>query len=458
LGPQRFLNRLRKELPGWVERGWVTPVSAEAILQQVGAQSVGTHFLASALAVLGALLLGSGIITYFAANWDAMPKLVKLAVLLSSLWFSYGVGGYLLREDRYPRLAQALLLLGVILFGANVMLIAQIYHIQSHYPNGVLLWTLGGLMTAYLIPSQPAMVAALALAVLWTSMESFGFERIHGAFLLVWLACLPRIFQQSWRAAVHVACIGLMLWLLFVFVNLEDNLQWSKGTELFVIQLYLLSCCALFLIGLLMDTAERFAPFAGIVQRYPVIAGLLSFYALTSPRLQSGQYWLGDKTVRATASTTWVIATLVALAAVVLLAAWHRRRAGGAARPAYLHWGQMLIAGIAALILVTLFIGGTYGGLVALAFNLLFFAGVIWLIVAGVQREDRFLVNAGFMLFTLGLLSRYVDTFWTLLNRSFFFMAGGAILILGGFFLEKQRRRLTGEILARRQDQGGREI
>jgi len=458
LNPQRFLNHLRKELPDWVGRGWVTPISAEAILQHVGARPVGTHFLASALAVLGVLLFGSGIITYFAANWDAMPKLAKLAVLLSTLWFSHGVGGYLLREDRYPRLAQALLLLGVILFGANVMLIAQIYHIQSHYPNGILLWALGGLLTAYLMPSQPAMVAALALAILWTGMESFGFERIHGAFLVVWLACLPRIFQHSWRAAAHVACIGLLLWLFFVFLNLENYSEWGKDKGLFSMQLYFLSCCILFLIGLLMDTAARFAPFAGIVQRYPVIAGLLSFYTLTSPRLQSGQYWVGDEAVRATANTTWMIATLTALAAVVLLAAWHRRRAGGAARPAYLHWGQALIAGIAALILVNLFVGGIYGGLVALAFNLLFFAGVIWLIVAGERRSDRFLVNSGFIFFALALLSRYVDTFWTLLNRSFFFMAGGAILILGGFFLEKQRRRLTGEILARRRNQGGREV
>ncbi len=450
MGPQRFLKRLSKELPDWVERGWVTPASAQAILQHASAQSVGAHFLASALGILGVLLLGAGVITYFAAHWEAMTKLAKLGILLGSLWLSYGIGAYLLRADRYPRLAQALFLLGVILFGANIMLIAQIYHIQSHYPNGILLWALGGLLTAYLAPSQPAMIAALALAILWTGMESFGFDRIHAAFLLVWIACLPRIFQLAWRPALHVAGIALMLWSFFTFIYFANQLP--KDT-LFVMQVYFLSWCALFLAGLLMHTAPRFAPFADIVQRYSVIAGLLAFYVLTWPRLQSGEYWGygGQQGVRASADTTWVVVTLAVLAVIVLLMIWHRRRTGDAARPGYLPWGQLLLAAITGLILANLFIADAYGGLVAIAMNLLFFAGVIWLVVAGVERNDRFLINAGFLFFAFALLSRYVDTFWTLLNRSFFFMAGGAVLIFGGFFLEKQRRRLTGEIRARRE-------
>jgi uncharacterized membrane protein len=69
--------------------------------------------------------------------------------------------------------------------------------------------------------------------------------------------------------------------------------------------------------------------------------------------------------------------------------------------------------------------------------------------------NDRVLVNMAFLFFGLGLLSRYFDTFWTLLDRSYFFMAGGLLLIGGGYLLEKQRRKLTGRIRAARS-QGGR--
>jgi uncharacterized membrane protein len=53
------------------------------------------------------------------------------------------------------------------------------------------------------------------------------------------------------------------------------------------------------------------------------------------------------------------------------------------------------------------------------------------------------MVNLSFAFFALTLLSRYFDTFWSLLNRSYFFMLGGLLLIGGGLFLERERRKLT---------------
>ncbi|MFH1674814.1 MAG: DUF2157 domain-containing protein [Pseudomonadota bacterium] len=135
----RFIKRLRKELPTWVERGWVNAGSEQAILDHVTRQKGDTRFLTYALSILGVLLLGSGVITYFAANWDTMPKLAKLCVLFGSMWTAYILAGYLLQEHRMPHIGQTIVLLAVILFGANIMLIAQIYHIDSHYPNGVLM-------------------------------------------------------------------------------------------------------------------------------------------------------------------------------------------------------------------------------------------------------------------------------------------------------------------------------
>lgn len=66
------------------------------------------------------------------------------------------------------------------------------------------------------------------------------------------------------------------------------------------------------------------------------------------------------------------------------------------------------------------------------------------------HADDRFLVNLAFVFFGVVLLTRYFDTFWTLLNRSFFFMIGGLALIAGGYFRERKRRQITADILARR--------
>lgn len=88
----------------------------------------------------------------------------------------------------------------------------------------------------------------------------------------------------------------------------------------------------------------------------------------------------------------------------------------------------------------------------AIAFNLLFFAGMPWLIYAGMHTDDRFLVNLAFVFFGITLLTRYFDTFRTLLNRSYFFMVGGLLLIAGGYVPERKRRQITASIGARREE------
>ena len=178
---------------------------------------------------------------------------------------------------------------------------------------------------------------------------------------------------------------------------------------------------------------------------------MFSLYALTFPELNRGlNSWMTGPPTRTAASTTWLLITAGALLIVLLTAWWNRRRTENMDRPAYLNWGYGVLALTIMLEVINLFLPGRYGGLMAILYNLVFFGGIIWLIYAGVHGGDRALVNLSFFFFALGLLSRYFDTFWTLLNRSYFFMAGGLLLIAGGYFLERQRRTLTGRIAAQR--------
>lgn len=453
MGNKKFLARLAKELPDWVAHGWVKAGAERAILDHVAAQAGGTPFLTYAFSILGVLLLGSGIITYFAANWGEIPKAVKLAILFGSLWLAYGAAWHALRDRHAPLLGQALLLLGAILFGANIMLIAQIYHIDSHFPNGVLLWSAGALAGAYLVRSQPMLVAAIALGWLWTTLELDYFwsrHSIHWPFLILWAAFLPLIYWHRHRAALHLALVALLWWSFYTIM--AGGWWWASASKIYLVQFYFLAYLAVFLIGMLFATSESLVDIARPVQRYGIFAALVSAYALTSPFLQSGQWahiW-GNRAMRGVAEAGQIAAAVVALAIVVGLALWHRRRTGGAGRAAYLVWGQVLIAAIVAVMLANLFVGGVHGGSVAIAFNLLFFAGLLWLIYAGMHTDDRFLVNLAFVFFGVTLLTRYFDTFWTLLNRSFFFMAGGVLLLAGGYVLERKRRQITASLGARR--------
>lgn len=446
---KKFLARLKKELPTWVERGWVKSGAERAIFEHVASQGGGTRYLTYAFSLLGALLLGTGVITYFAANWGLIPKPGKLTILFGAMWAAYAAAGYFLKDERSPNMGKSLLLFAVILFGANIALVAQIYHIDAHFPNGILLWSLGALLVAYLLRSQPAFIAALVLAIFWTHAETDWPRReVHWSFLLLWAACLPLIYRTQWKPALHLALIGLLLWSLYSFIPIASH--WPSGEQLYLVQFYFLAYLALFLLGMLFATYDRLASFAVNVQRYAIFATLVNALVLTFPGLHSGKrYWMHD-TAREAASRNWIALMIAALILVAVLALWHRARTKPHGRPAYLVWGQWLIAAILTLLLANLFLTGQHGGLVALAFNLLFFASLLWLLYAGMQREDRFMVNIAFVFFALVLLARYFDTFWTLLNRSYFFMFGGLILLVGGYIMEHQRRRITSKIAAQR--------
>jgi uncharacterized membrane protein len=334
------------------------------------------------------------------------------------------------------------------------MLIAQVYHIDSHFPNGVLLWSVGALIAAYLTRSQPALIAAIALAWLWTTLELDHYwsrHNIHWPFLVLWAAFLPLIYRHNFRAALHLALVALLIWSVYVY-GANDHL-WRMGTTAYLAQCYFLAYLAMFLLGMVFATYERLAAFARPLQRYGIFAALVSAYALTFPRLQSGRWSSWNKEpLREAASANWLVLSVIGLLLALALAWWHRARTPAAKRPAYLRWGQALVIAIVLLLFVNLFLGGGHGGLVALTFNLLFFAGTIWLIYAGMYTDDRFLVNLAFVSFGVVLLTRYFDTFWSLLNRSFFFMVGGLVLIGGGYFLERKRRQITAGINARRTE------
>lgn len=60
----------------------------------------------------------------------------------------------------------------------------------------------------------------------------------------------------------------------------------------------------------------------------------------------------------------------------------------------------------------------------------------------GVEEENPAIFNSGIAIFVLFIITRYVDMFWELKEKSVFFIAGGLFMIFGGIYLEKQRRKV----------------
>ncbi len=161
-----FATRLHRELPTWQREGIIDAPGAEAIRARHPADALAHHDRAAiAVYVLGALLVGGGVISFVAWNWASMPDALKLTMIGSAMVAAHGGGWWLWKgAGTSPRLGHALTLLGTLIFGANIGLVAQIFHVSSTPWHGVAAWAFGAAVAAVAYRSAPTGVLATLVA------------------------------------------------------------------------------------------------------------------------------------------------------------------------------------------------------------------------------------------------------------------------------------------------------
>jgi uncharacterized membrane protein len=218
-----YHHKLERDLERWVAAGWVTPAGAGAIRNDLDARRKALP-AAAILALLGAILFGFAVMSFVAAHWAGLSKLARLALLLASLWTAYA-GAAVLFQRQLPAFAHAAVLAGIAVYGASIMLIAQMYHIAGHAPDAVLLWALGALLAAVLTRSSPALAATFVLLSSWTCWERLESQTAHGSFLIAWGAAALTAAWLRWRPGMHLAAISLVLWLVPLGFFIGDRHQ-----------------------------------------------------------------------------------------------------------------------------------------------------------------------------------------------------------------------------------------
>ncbi len=114
---------------------------------------------------IGAVLVGVGIFSFVAANWDEMSKTVKVLVVLSFLVVFYLLGWYMKYEKKLPKTGDTFIVLGNISYGAGIFLVSQIYNMRVNWPDGFILWMIGSLVMAGVIKSYPLFFISMVLGI-----------------------------------------------------------------------------------------------------------------------------------------------------------------------------------------------------------------------------------------------------------------------------------------------------
>jgi hypothetical protein len=172
-----FVRRLTHEAEAWEREGLIAAEQRERIVARYrrlreADEKAGPGRLATTITVLGSILVGVGVLLFIASNWSEIPRWGKLALIFTGMLSSYGAGYYLRYEaESYPKAGAALIFVGSMVFGAGIFLIAQIYHITVHYPNGPLMWGLAVLPLAYLLRLRSILSLSLLVLLVWLGME-----------------------------------------------------------------------------------------------------------------------------------------------------------------------------------------------------------------------------------------------------------------------------------------------
>lgn len=126
------------------------------------------------IVTIGAVLVGAGIFSFIAANWLEMGRPVKVVIILISMLASYGAGWYLKEKFNLQKTGEALILLGAIIYGTGIFLVAQMFNIRANWPDGFILWMIGTIAMAFAVESYFLFYLAIPLGVVAMVGHPFG--------------------------------------------------------------------------------------------------------------------------------------------------------------------------------------------------------------------------------------------------------------------------------------------
>ncbi len=380
----------------WATEGVITAEQAVAIRERY-AQSVSARLglrAIQALAILGAFVLGFGVILFFSANWSEMSRFIRLLILLAAIVGFY-LGGYFLRErsKRFRELGHAFLVVGNVFFGASLFLVDQMYNVDAGSVRSFLYWAAAALATGILFRSRP--LAAVAVIT-------------FGAFILGTLA-------------LH-----------------EEQLQ--NGAE-YIPVLMVMYGAALYGIGegarRVLDRIGLGGPMraAGVIL---CLFGLLIFsFRTTFSGLSDNRASVHDPLVEG-----FIVLFVVASALGVALILLWRRDAWGV-------FEALAVAAATALPLLVLYRPVDRGIDVfdyratdmkyALLANALIVLITLCAILVGYQRQQLWLARTGITFAIIELVFRFLDLEWTRLSRSLVIIATGLSLLALAALLAKRR-------------------
>jgi len=183
------------ELASWQSAGLLDDDQTSKILDLYESQAESARrkrsIALTALCGIAALMVGLAVLLLVGYNWQSMTAAAKLSVIFAALLGTMAVGYGLRFHSQWQIASEVVFLIGCLLYGSAIWLVAQIFHINSHYPNGIWVWALGVLPFALCMNTLLLHVLYAGLLAVWTGCEVLD-TNVFGPWLYHGWAYVPR--------------------------------------------------------------------------------------------------------------------------------------------------------------------------------------------------------------------------------------------------------------------------
>jgi uncharacterized membrane protein len=217
-----YRQRLEADLARWQADGVIAPATGDAIRGTLRPLQEGVT-VATVVGIVGGLLIAAAFLAFVAANWTAIARPLRFALLLVGIAGAYGIAAWFDRTGR-SYLSDLAVSVGAIVFGAAIALVGQMYHLDEDFAAGLLLWAGGTLAGAALTGSRGALAVALTVGCLWSGVRVFEIADVHLPFLAFWVIAAGLAIAWGSPVAHHLVSTAAVVWL----IQSGFGVEWSQ--------------------------------------------------------------------------------------------------------------------------------------------------------------------------------------------------------------------------------------
>lgn len=357
----------------------------------------------STIAMIGATLIGLSAMLAVSANWEGIASLLKVLLVAFATLASYIAGWYLKSASMKPRVGDAMILLGSMLYGAGIWLVCQQFQYELHFSLGVLLWALGIIPIA--ISARSGMVAVLSCSLMnyWLFMEQYNLINA-----LLWCAtCVPLAYFVRSPWALSKVLVGAALWLV-------------EGPRIGVygLAIYGLSLCLLYLSHFNKSMLK------GMSKPFLYVGSIITLLALLGLSDDSLRRFILERGVQ----DIIVLYTLYALFVASAVLSF-RNKIGMLPE-----WIGLLVIGFACFVLQ--FVTHEVSNILV-SNAIMLFASIGFVVTSICRLNNQILLSITLTLLTAQISMTYFDNFFSMTDRSLCFLAGGVLLVAAAFAAER---------------------